>query len=443
MRRSARTLAANGRRLVRVLFLASEVPSTSHTQPGAVSIVARQAIGAFAGAGHDVVFQAIFEPSRREPLDGRERGDIAKLERRGVRVLAPIFGAEVMPSWRVGSRLKAAAFPSLTRLYPLVSLRAELRRRAEDARADLVFALWSPEALAACSELGGIPFFNYYGNPDHKPIAARLAHPDLFDIATGGLTDRIRLAAEKRVNVHRRRYHLDLIHRATWAGNVCALDAELYSASGHHRAFYIQNMWPDPFGEAWRDRRVELERPGAPIIGSIGNVASTGNTFGLALLGFAVAPLLERRSGDQLTIDICGTGKPSSAIARGLDRPNIRLRGWVEDIDREILASPLFLNLNNNCEDFIVGHTRFLHAWSLGACVIGHRNSARAMPEIVHRENALLGDTPEELAELILEAFNDPALRRLMGEGGRRTFDREYRAETVIGRVLEHVGRGA
>jgi len=90
-----------------------------------------------------------------------------------------------------------------------------------------------------------------------------------------------------------------------------------------------------------------------------------------------------------------------------------------------------------NVDGFIVGNTRILLAWALGACVVAHANSALSMPEIKHMENALLGETPEQLAELIIKAAEDDQLRERIGRGGFETFQRDYRSDKVVPRMLE------
>jgi len=115
------------------------------------------------------------------------------------------------------------------------------------------------------------------------------------------------------------------------------------------------------------------------------------------------------------------------------------LRGFVDAIDAEMHSAKLFLILNNNHPDFIVGHTRILHAWSLGLCLIAHRNMALAVPEIVHGENALLGSSGEEIAGHVAAALRDPDLRRAIAAGGRRTFEREFLPPTVVGRVMKRI----
>jgi hypothetical protein len=111
------------------------------------------------------------------------------------------------------------------------------------------------------------------------------------------------------------------------------------------------------------------------------------------------------------------------------------MRGWVEDIDWEIRSSDVFL-VANNTGRYRGAHTRFLHAWSLKACCVGHSYNAEAMPEMVHLENALLGDSPGEMVEWILRAWKDIDLKLRIGEAGFGTFNRHFKPAVVVGRLL-------
>lgn len=175
------------------------------------------------------------------------------------------------------------------------------------------------------------------------------------------------------------------------------------------------------------------------LIGSVGNLGATGNTFGLHFLGAELAPLLEKRFGaEHVVIDVFGGGMPSHEVARVLSRPSIRLRGWVDDIASEIQDSCAFLVLTN-VNGFLVGNTRVLLAWSLGACVIAHSDSALSMPEVEHGKNALLGSSAEELASAIAQAVTDDSLRKSIGQGGYNTYQEFYRSDVVVPKMLSAI----
>jgi glycosyltransferase involved in cell wall biosynthesis len=136
---------------------------------------------------------------------------------------------------------------------------------------------------------------------------------------------------------------------------------------------------------------------------------------------------------------LLGKGTPSAAAAAVLDDPRVKIRGWVEDINEEFRSASAFLVLTNVNADFLVGNTRILLAWALGTCVIMHENSRLAMPEIQHEVNALLGKTPDELAEQIVAAVDDEALRQRIGQGGQRTFETYYRSDVVVPKMFDLV----
>ena len=95
--------------------------------------------------------------------------------------------------------------------------------------------------------------------------------------------------------------------------------------------------------------------------------------------------------------------------------------------------------ISNNRYNFKVGHTRFLHAWSLGACVVAYKNCCEAMPEIVHDYNALLGNNSEEIAELVCKALCDIKLRRRIGRGGFQTLKKKFSPNSVTKKLISFI----
>ncbi len=412
---------------MRIVVVTSNLPSSGHSVR-AVTVLVRETLAQFREYGHDVALQAILPAGAAPTPDERAAIDAARAA--GVTVLDPLFAPAAERGRRDLPRLLVSRDPA--HFYPALALAPEFSRRSERFRADSVFNLWSRDGLGAAAE-AACPVFTYYGNPDHKPLEARLTHPDLFEIPhrtpRQRLSRALGLAAVRRL----RRANRTLMLRSRFVGNVTSLDADYWREQGHPDAFYLQNMWHrpparPPFG-AVRDR----------IVGSIGGLYATGNTFGMMFLGRELAPALERRLGCRAAIDIYGAGEPTDQVAAALARPSITRHGFVDDIDAEIATSKVFLLANNADPSFIGGHTRILHAWSLGSCLVAHSNISLAMPEVVHGENALLGADAEELAELIAEALDDDDLRARLAAGGRATFEREFTPEVVVARVLERL----
>jgi glycosyltransferase involved in cell wall biosynthesis len=65
-----------------------------------------------------------------------------------------------------------------------------------------------------------------------------------------------------------------------------------------------------------------------------------------------------------------------------------------------------------------------------------HANSRLAMPEIEHGRNALLGRTPDEIADLVANVAQNPSLREQISKGGYETFQAFYRPDVVVPKML-------
>jgi glycosyltransferase involved in cell wall biosynthesis len=318
--------------------------------------------------------------------------------------------------------------------YPEIAHSALLAEAVAKAGADVLFVPWTEWVTALCSAIG-IPKFAYYGNPDAKSAMARL------DFARRhGEIGWPRFLWHRRVLREFEAIHVAEMMRYDIIGDVAKNDADYYARKGHPNSSYIQNVWIDRLGARWEAARRESKSTGLPvIIGNVGKLGGTANTLGLELLGRDLLPALDRRrNGRPIEVRILGAGTPHPAVAAALNRPEVRVCGFVPDIDQELLSSDVFLCMNN-ASTYKVGHTRYLHAWSLGCCVIAHRDCALSMPEIHHGENALLGDSAEEIADLVMRAVEDPDLRNAIGAGGYRTFRGFFLAPAVAPKIVQKI----
>jgi hypothetical protein len=156
--------------------------------------------------------------------------------------------------------------------------------------------------------------------------------------------------------------------------------------------------------------------------------------YGMSYLADSVQPQ-RRLGGPDWTVNICGRFKLPPALDRLRGHSHVAIRGFVPDIDGEMLGNHIFLLLNN-AGPYTGGYTRVIFAFSSGSCLIAHSRLAQSMPELVHDRNCLLADTPEGIADLIAAAAGDPVLRDRIGEAARRTYLDCYRPGLVAGNLL-------
>ena len=426
---------------MKIVILLSNAPCPKGE---AIEVVGHEVVEKALQLGHSVLLQVILRDSRGSGPAKQAEQTLREMNLPGLVVCPMLYVEDVTPApsdrgliARIGRWCGAL---TLRRLFPAAGLGPVLERRVREAGADAIVSIWSWEALAATYRISGVPKFVYYGNPDHLPMQARLRHPDLFNLSLSSIKDRLFWWFERVRNERRKRVNIRMMNACEVTANNSRLDAEFYREHGHPHSIYLQNMWP-PVKETPRvDCRSDAQPTSVKIIGSVGNLGATGNTFALTYLGRELLPRLAARFTDRpFEIHLLGKGTPSAAAAAALKDPRVKIRGWVEDIHEEFRSASSFLVLTNVNADFLVGNTRILLAWALGTCVIMHENSRLAMPEIEQGVNALLGRTPDELADWIVKAAGDEPLRTRIGQGGKQTFEAYYRSDVVVPKMFDLV----
>lgn len=348
------------------------------------------------------------------------------LERAGIACLPPMSVAELKPPSAGKRDLLHQLFGSQNCLIPATRYTEVARKRIGEVAPDVLLTIWS-EVLTAMFLNCELPKVAYYGNPDPVNRRAR-------DVLTKRFTPLPPLKSFV-LNLVMRQFesrHLALMSRWDTILDVASNGAEYYRAHGHPNSKYLRNTWIDRLGwEKIAQRPVWRPDHIVRIICNVGRPAGTANTFGLLWLVEELLPELRNVFADrQFELHVLGAGEPDSRIANFLNQSEIVIRGFVDDIDAELMANPLFLCVNNATE-YNVGHTRYLHAWTLGCCVIAHANVSLAMPELVHGKNALLGADAHAIALQLKRATDDPSLVRKLGDAGFSTFVQLFAPDRV------------
>src|SRR5262249_31398675 len=114
--------------------------------------------------------------------------------------------------------------------------------------------------------------------------------------------------------------------------------------------------------------------------------------------------------------------------------PSVRRRGYVEDIETELLTCDVLLVPTDSAIGF---RTRIAEAMSYGCCVVAHESNALGMPELNHGHNALLPQNGADLAKLTAQCLRDPDLRQRLGVAGRRIFEERLDGHKVCDEMVE------
>lgn len=366
-----------------------------------------------------------------------ERLGMKLLAEQGVELLEPFQFPEADRPRKAYVRGLA---PRVEDYYPQVVHAGKLEVLVKRFGADVVLIPWSEWLTGAAANID-VPKFAYYGNPDSKSARAGAR----FQLANNDIGI-MRFGLEAILSRHLECAHLRQALKYEWFGNVAYNDAMYYQRHGHKNAFYIQNMWVDRglFNpNCNHERQNGFNSKAVRIIANIGKLSGTANTLGLQYLGQHLLPALQRSfAGTPYEVHILGAGQPHPAVSARLAVPEVIWRGFVDDIDTELTKADVFLCVNNATE-YKVGHTRYLHAWSLGSCVVAHSDAAKSMPEIKHDENALLGETPDEIADLVSQAARQKKLNRRIGNGGYQTFRSCFTADRVTAEIVNRLVAGS
>lgn len=379
-------------------------------------------------------FLKVSDAGEPDPSLDEQKG-IELLKKNNITILTPLKLPD-LATIKTRSKLARILWPKMVDFYKEATFKKLAHSAIDSFKPDVLFIPWTERCTVLFADFPALKFA-YYGNPDPKLSFAMNAFN--FKHSCIGITKYlIKYYLLKRFE----KLHLNVIRKYEILADVAANDAKYYTRKKHPNAFYLQNVWIDRFGSKRIAKRKKNEKHSpAIIVGNIGKLDGAANTHGLEILLKHVAPALRKiMTGIPYEIHIFGARTFHPAIKKYIVPPEIKICGFVPDIDKELLLSTVFLCVNN-ASKYKVGHTRYLHAWSLGCCVVAHTDAALSMPEIKHGENALLGSTPLEIAQQIKKAITNPELRGRIGEGGYVTFKKYFTAKKVVPKIITEINK--
>jgi hypothetical protein len=390
----------------------------------AANVVNHQILSALAAANQfKLSYMCIAETVVAPPAAAA--GDLDELRAAGVTLLPPI----AVPVARLHTRPLATIKNLSLQRWEWIMKGYGQHRRLVDAVGgrlpDGLLTVWSEFASAVVGALP-TPKFAYYGNLDYRNLQAQQELSAIELESRGARLTLFQRAANDTLIGLVRRGHFGLLRKFERVWNVAEVDADEQRAGGI-KASYLSNTWPtNGTRPAVVERTRELQTRPLKIIGSVGRMAATANSFGLLSLSREILPALRRHLGDgNFEVHIYGRRPPRSFVAAELKDCHFKLRGFVDDLEAEMMSAPVFLVANNH-DRYKAGHTRILHAWSLGCCVVAAEDIKLAMPEMAHNENILLGRTADDIAALVARVGMDSALRERIGAGGRRALGERF-----------------
>lgn len=389
-------------------------------------------------SGHEVHLCCYdFSPARHkaEWVDGDYRLTIRELTRWGVKVHL-INHSSPVPSTLRARRLaliRKAFVPALSDFYVGPAYAGRIYDLVSQIRPDALCA-WTVDAVAATHGMGSgrVPRLAFLTDLDHLANSFRRRYRPAESFKSK-LYKTVDLMADRQLP----RTITRLLAGCEAVVDHAAHHCEWLRTHGVSQARYFPVPVLDEAGPCWQEARAKaLSLNAGAKISLIGNVNGIATLAGLDLFARQVLPEMENRLRDSGEVHVIGGGRLPTYLAKMLDHPFVKIRGFVEDIQAEFRSSDVFLVPTPIDLGF---RTRIAEAFSFGCCVVAHEANALGMPELRDQDNALLASTGRGLAEAVLRCLRSVELRERLGKSARATFEQRLDGRLVCGEMIETV----
>ena len=326
-------------------------------------------------------------------------------------------------------------FPKKHDYFPDVENISKIKSKINQVSPDYILTIWDEFATEIISGLN-FKKIAYYGNPPPKnyniALMNNLKGKNFF------LFFFLKIMYSFYLNKFKK-FHFESISKIDHLFNVSKLDANYYQKNGI-KCEYINNIYKNTYNiQKIKKVKKKIEKEKLlKITGNVGNLNGTANSLGLEYLFNELIPEL-KKFDFKFEIHIFGSGKLKNNLSYKISKiKEIRIRGFVKNIDSEICSSHIFLCCNNATK-YNVGHTRYLHAFSLGTCVVAHKNVSEVMPELANFENCFLGKSPREIAKIIFNLNKKRKLLEKIGNKGFACLKNEFSVKKAVNTITKNL----
>jgi len=427
--------------------------TVKHTGVTALNIQLFLMAHAMSNMGHDIAFLPVVESNSILSHKGVNDPFLIESCKKGnFSILSPIIVNEktvTRTRHHYISRIyrnikKLCGIYSIRSFYPAINMGTKLTEVADQFKPDILLAVVSPHGASAIATVKEYPTIIFQGDIDFMSDKVRLNYERLFHDSSTKKKYHMRHRIAKYIR-RRRFQNYEKSHKyvslcADAIVSASANNVQYYKDMGHPKVTYVGTTWTNqPISTI--DYRSSLARDGSiakpfKIIGHVGFLNSTASTFGLEYLLQKLMPELHQEmKGYQFEVHIIGGGALAKPIQAKLKQKNVIVRGYVEDLDVELMDSNVFLFLNNVGPAKAI-FSRQIMAWALGLCLVVHEGSKEALPELEHGKNALVGASASEIASLVRSACLDKKRNRKLCEGGRDTFDKHFTPLAISKKII-------
>lgn len=226
----------------------------------------------------------------------------------------------------------------------------------------------------------------------------------------------------------------------SWLSNACKdydqlfsfsyLETELFKKSGLKRVTSLPMATVDLAPPHIIETKIKLlsEKPKIKCV-MLGSIAQ--NYDGIRIIKDFLIPSLKKNNISNIEIHLIGGSKGDHPpdIKRVLDSKEVILRGFVEDIESDLVDTDIIFYPS----DYPVGaRSKLVFASSFGCVIVTHKSSLHGIPELKSGINCLLGNSPEELSDHVINLSQNRVELTKLQAGSRKLYETYYQPEIAI-----------
>ncbi len=396
----------------------------------AVNIVMFSIIKELIKKKHKIILLPILYINRDKKDPSFTDDNIRKLKNMGV-IILPLQKLKIVDEKR--NIIKRILFPKNSDFFPVINLKKNISLQINEVSPDLILTIWDEVSTDLICDIN-YKKFCYYGDPPP------LSYNEILKQNLNSKNYFKKLLSKMVFFFYKKNYlkfHLRNISKIEYLFNISKLHTNYY-IKNKINCKYVNNIFQNTYSlEKIRNYKRKKNKV-FKIIGNVGNLAGTANNLGIRYLLEKVLPELKKKKV-LFEVHLFGSGTLSETNQKLSKRfKEVKIRGFVKNLNYEICTSDVFLCCNN-ATSYNVGHTRFLHTFSLSTCLVGHKNISKVMPEIVNKKNCLLGDSPKQIAKILYSLSKDKIKLRRIGNNGLQTFKDKFSSKSAVDLMLNEI----
>ena len=400
---------------MKILFFTSSIPSEKSVHPSqsAPHIQSFHTIKELSKK-YDISLQILFDNSRKSKnLEDWEKKLIEKLKR-NIKVLNPIFLSKIVIFDKLPSYLKKKIEENVVyNNYKLFFYKKQYFKNLKDEY-HLFFSYLCPESTSLL-----------YGCKKKKISFEGDLHYQSYDASIKSLSaNSIKKAFIKYYSILTNRIwrYLYCKFLNDYERVFCANLNAISSLNGKLKNnYFIGTLWPESKTIKKHKKKSKIN-----ILLSMGpkSKSATGNAINYITTRL-IPIIIKRISYKNINFSVISSSRISDREKKSFSKINTNIKGWVKDINNELLECDIFVFLNNAGPIKAI-FSRQIYAWSLGLCVLAHANSLKTMTQMKNDYNIMLGEDEVKIVDQMKKLIDSYELRKKIGQNGFKTYKNNF-----------------